>query len=106
MRTLGLVAMVVMALMLAGCTTSAGPKTIPMAVATGTLVVISDGRCGTDVFDLRTDKWYFDSIASAEQLMRGNPRAALAIPSSRSYPAIQPPARPSPAPAVCRLLTS
>jgi len=72
-----------------------------VAAQGGTLVVITDGSCGTDVFDLRTDKWYSDAIASANQLMRGNPRAAILIPSSPSYPASQPPPKPSPAPAVC-----
>lgn len=72
-----------------------------VAAQGGTLVVITDGRCGTGVFDLKTGRWYSDAIASANQLMRGNPRAAFLIPSSPSYPANQPPPKLSPPPAVC-----
>jgi hypothetical protein len=70
----------------------------------GTLALISDGGCGEDIFDLATDHWYSDADSSADQLLRGNPRGALEIPSAPSFPASQsPPPTPSPAPAACHL---
>lgn len=68
----------------------------------GTLALISDGACGEDIFDLATDHWYSDADFSADQLLRGNPRGALEIPSVPSFPASEsPPPHPSPAPAAC-----
>ncbi len=53
-------------------------------LAGGVLAVVSDGSCGTDVFDLRDDAWYLDSVSSVNALVSHTPGAEK-LPSPAGY---------------------
>jgi hypothetical protein len=68
-----------------------------------TLVIIQDGSCGIDVFDLATGRWYSDERASAQALLAGDLSAAVSIRAAPSFPAteVSPPS-PSQPPRWCQ----
>jgi len=66
----------------------------------GALLVVSDRNCGPIVFDLDKDRWYGDSVSSADALIQGNPAEASLVPSAPGFPADQlPPPKASLSPA-------
>lgn len=68
-----------------------------------TLVVVTDGQCGTDIFDLDTGLWYSDAMPSAEALAEGNTSSAEEIPAPLSYSVTTQTTPPAPGevPALC-----
>jgi hypothetical protein len=59
-----------------------------------TLAIIDDGACGIDIFDLATNRWYSDAIASARWLRKGEPAKATGIAATAGFPANRSPPPP------------